>query len=127
MICLESGMLSRNRAFLNPSSLTMIQVQPITLYLSNACANSSIGIVAALNQADPGRLATEDLNLVNNASTGRPGSSYRRNTGKDDASELEEKTSQGGRQNSLRCLLHLLARCCSDEEYDSSRVTVVNK
>ena len=120
-------MLSRNQAFLNPSSLTMIQVQPITLYLSNACANSSIGIVAALNQADPGRLATEDLNLVNNASTGRPGSSYRRNTGKDDGSELEGKTSQGGLQNSLRCLLHLLARCCSDEEYDSSRVTVVNK
>jgi hypothetical protein len=84
----------------------MIQIQPLTLYLSISCANPSIGIAAALNPADPGRLATEDLNFVNNASPGRPGWSYRRNTGK---------------------MIRALARYCSDEEYDSTRMTVANK
>jgi hypothetical protein len=50
-----------------------------------------------------------------------------RNTGEDDASELEGERAREARQNSFRVPTSLLARYCSDEEYDSSRVTVVNK
>jgi len=84
--------------------------------------------VAALKSADPGRLATEDLNLVNNASTGRPGSSYRRNIGKDDASELQGKTGQeqGGKFH-FTVSFSVGPLFVTYVEYDSSRETVVNK